>query len=313
MSVTPEAPMAQASVASDADRHSDPIRLFWRFLQFLKTADTVFTCEYRLRRANGVYAWVFDRGYAVRRADGQPLRMIGSMMDITLRKEADRMKSDFVSFVSHQLRTPLSGMNWMLELANDTPGLPEDARGYIAEARESAQRLGGLVNDLLDVSRLESGRLTLTLEPVQLDAMTRSVLDEARALVAEKGHRITIESAQPAATIHVDAQLMRQAVANLVSNAIKYTPPGGTIVVVLSRENGHQRWMVKDSGIGIPKVAHARLFEKFFRADNAVVLETEGTGLGLHLVRLVIEQFGGSIWCDSAEGQGATFGFALPV
>jgi PAS domain S-box-containing protein len=280
--------------------------------QALASDETVFTCEYRLRRADGVYAWVFDRGYLVRGGDGQPLRMIGSMMDITSRKDAERMKSDFVSFVSHQLRTPLSGMNWMLELANDTPGLPDEARGYIAEARESAARLGGLVNDLLDVSRLESGRLALTLEIVELETVTRSVLDEARTIAADKGHHITLECIEPA-TIHADAQLMRQAVANLVSNAIKYTPPGGTIRVALTREHGRQQWTVTDSGIGIPKAAQGRLFEKFFRADNAVSMATEGTGLGLHLVRLIVEQFGGTIWCDSAEGHGATFGFALPV
>jgi PAS domain S-box-containing protein len=280
--------------------------------EFLTSDRTIWMEEYRFRRADGSYAWVFDRAYVVRDA-GAPRRMIGSMMDITTMKDAERMKSDFVSFVSHQLRTPLSGMNWMLELANDIPDLPAAAREYIGEARESAQRLGGLVNDLLDVSRLESGRLVLNLEPIALDVLTQSVLDEARALVHEKKHRIVIESADRAPTIQADAQLMRQVVANLVSNAIKYTPPGGTIVVGVARRNGVVRWTVKDSGIGIPKAAQARLFEKFFRADNALAMETEGTGLGLHLVRLIIEQFGGTVWCDSEERQGATFGFALPI
>jgi PAS domain S-box-containing protein len=280
--------------------------------EFLASDRTVWTGEYRFRKADGTYAWVFDRGYVVR-AGGAPRRMIASMMDITARKEAERMKSDFVSFVSHQLRTPLSGMNWMLELANDTPGLPETARDYIAEARESADRLGGLVNDLLDVSRLESGRLALALEPVQLGELTRSVLDESRALVEAKGHQLRLELSEAAPSVLADAQLMRQAVANLMSNAIKYTPAGGTIEVVLAQEDGHLRWQVKDSGIGIPKAAQPRLFEKFYRADNALAMETEGTGLGLNLVRLIIEQFGGTVWCDSEEGHGATFGFAVPA
>ena len=284
-----------------------------RLDDFLKSDVAVFTCDYRIRRADGAYAWISDRAYAVRDSQNRPVRIIGSMMDITVRKAADRMKSDFVSFVSHQLRTPLSGMNWMLELASDAAGLPDEARGYIAEARESAERLGGLVNDLLDVSRLESGRLVLTLEDVHLEAVTRSVIDEARALIAERGHRITVESRNPPASVHVDAQLMRQAIANLVSNAIKYTPAGGTIQVIMTRENGQQQWTVVDSGIGIPKPAQAQLFDKFFRADNAVAMVTEGTGLGLHLVRLIVEQFGGTVWCDSEEGQGTKFSFALPV
>lgn len=280
--------------------------------EFLASDHAVWTCEYRFRRADGVYAWVFDRGYAVREG-GRARRLIGSMMDITARKEAERMKSDFVSFVSHQLRTPLSGMNWMLELAQDTPDLPPIAQDYIAEARASAERLGGLVNDLLDVSRLESGRLVLTIESVDMGALTLSVVDENRALVAAKGHRVVLELGDAVPSVSADAQLLRQAVANLVSNAIKYTPPGGTIVVALGQENGHVRWTVKDSGIGIPAGGQSRLFEKFYRADNALAMETEGTGLGLHLVRLVIEQLGGTVWCDSEEGKGATFGVALPA
>jgi signal transduction histidine kinase len=239
--------------------------------------------------------------------------MIGSMMDITLRKEAERLKSDFVSFVSHQLRTPLSGMNWMLELASDTPHLPDMARGYIAEARESADRLGGLVNNLLDVSRLESGRLQLALAPIRLDTLTRSVLDEFRAPLAGRSHQLRLELADGTPTVVADPQLIRQVIANLVSNAIKYTPPGGTIVIVLLQEDGHVVWKIRDSGIGISKAAQLRLFEKFYRADNALALETEGTGLGLHLVHLIIEKCGGTVWCDSDEGRGATFGFAVPA
>jgi signal transduction histidine kinase len=238
--------------------------------------------------------------------------MIGSMMDITARKEAERMKSDFVSFVSHQLRTPISGMSWMLELAEHASALPDEARSYVADARESAARLASLVNDLLDVSRLESGRIPLQIEPVNLAALTESVIAEAQALVRDKGHELDMASTGPR-LVPADEQLLRQVVANLLSNAIKYTPAGGRINVRVAQDNGFVRWAVTDSGIGIPEGAQSRLFEKFYRADNAVATETEGTGLGLHLVRLIVEQFGGHVWVESGEGRGATFGFALPA
>jgi signal transduction histidine kinase len=234
------------------------------------------------------------------------------MIDITERKEAERMKSDFVSFVSHQLRTPLAGMNWMLELAAEAENLPPQARDYIAEARASAARLGTLVNDLLDIARLESGRTTMSREAVRLDELTRSVLREMQAVIAEKPHTVTFETSGAAQALG-DEQMLRQALVNLLSNAIKYTPDDGHIEVRLLQRKELVEWSVSDDGMGIPRAAQPRLFEKFYRAENAISKESEGTGLGLHLVRLVVEQAGGQIWCESEEGEGSRFTFTLPV
>jgi PAS domain S-box-containing protein len=278
---------------------------------FLASERETWTDEYRLRRGDGSYAWVLDRGIAVR-LDGKPVRMIGSMIDISDRKEAERMKSDFVSFVSHQLRTPLAGMNWMLELAAEAENLPAQARDYIGEARESAARLSTLVNDLLDIARLESGRTMMAHHAVRLDEVTRSVLREMQTVIDDKRHVVTFETTGTAPALG-DEQMLRQVVANLLSNAIKYTPDGGHIDVRLTQRKDLVEWSVSDDGMGIPRAAQGRLFEKFYRADNAISKEAEGTGLGLHLVRLVVEHAGGQIWCDSEEGQGSRFTFTLPV
>ncbi len=246
-------------------------------------------------------------------ASGAVVGFRGAERDISDRKHAEAMKSDFVSFVSHQLRTPLSGVSWMLELASETPGLSPDAAAYVAEARESATRLIRLVNDLLDISRLESGRLAIVPELLQMGDLVEAVVAEIRPLLDDKHLKLTIAryAAEPA--IHVDRQLMRQAVTNLLSNAIKYTPDGGSIDISLSTRKDVVMCTFRDSGIGVPKHACGRLFEKFYRADNAVVMESEGTGLGLHLVRLVVEQFGGRVWCDPAYESGALFIVELPV
>jgi PAS domain S-box-containing protein len=281
--------------------------------QFLDSdGSDVWRAEYRLRRGNGADAWVLDRGYLVRGDDRKARRLIGAMMDITERKEAERMKSDFVSFVSHQLRTPLAGMNWMLELAADSHGVPDTTRQYIAEARESGSRLVTLVNDLLDIARLESGRAVAVPERVALDELTRKVLHEMKALIAERCHAVKVQE-QRVTHAWVDPQLVRQVITNLLSNAVKYTPPGGQIDIRLQQQNGNVQWSVADSGVGIPRAAQARLFERFYRADNAVAMEVEGTGLGLHLVRLIVEQAGGRVWCESEEGRGAVFSFTLPA
>jgi PAS domain S-box-containing protein len=237
----------------------------------------------------------------------------GNDRDITDRKLAETMKSDFVSFVSHQLRTPLSGVSWMLELAADAPGLSQEVAGYVGEARDSAHRLICLVNDLLDVSRLESGRLVVQPVNLRLDDLVGRVVDELRPLIVDKQIQLTVARLASEPTIYADTQLMRQAVTNLLSNAIKYTPPGGRIDVTITMRDGLVSCAFRDTGIGVPKEALPRLFEKFYRADNAVTIESEGTGLGLSLVRLVIEHFGGRVWCESEPGEGSLFTVELPA
>ncbi len=132
-------------------------------------------------------------------------------------------------------------------------------------------------------------------------------------LMQEKGQEVSVLSGDGLAPVWADAQMLRQVVLNLVSNAMKYTPRGGRIKIGLQRMGSQLRWEVSDTGIGIPKSDLGKLFEKFYRAENAQAVETEGTGLGLYLVRLIVEQFGGKVWCTSEEGAGSTFAFILPI
>jgi signal transduction histidine kinase/DNA-binding response OmpR family regulator len=235
-----------------------------------------------------------------------------TLRDVTHERHVSRLKADFVSFVTHQLRTPLSGINWLLELAAEIPDLDVEASGYIADARGASARLTGLVNDLLDVSRLEGGKITLQCAPTDLEALTREVLVDVATLLRDKGHDLTVE-AVPGLTIPADPQLIRQVFLNLTSNAVKYTPAGGRIAIRLTREAETVCWSVQDNGIGVPRANQARLFEKFYRADNVVSIETEGTGLGLCLARLIVERSGGQLTCESEEGRGSTFFVRLPL
>ncbi|HWN90829.1 MAG TPA: ATP-binding protein, partial [Verrucomicrobiae bacterium] len=148
---------------------------------------------------------------------------------------------------------------------------------------------------------------------VPLGPLTQSVLEETRLLVEEKGHRLDTTPVDDGPVVRADPQLLRQALLNLVSNAIKYTPKGGKIEIEMNGRDGQGRWQIRDSGLGVPQEAQGRLFEKFYRADNVASLETEGTGLGLYLVRLIMEQLAGRVWCESVEGEGATFMFTLPL
>ncbi|MBN1566273.1 MAG: GAF domain-containing protein [Acidobacteria bacterium] len=292
--------------------HDDRERVRAALRNHFKTG-APYSEEYRIIDGRGACLTIWDRATAIRNQNGDPVRLIGVVSDITERKKAEKMKSDFVSFVSHQLRTPLSGIKWMLELAMNERENSEDVLSFIQDARASTDRLIRLVNDLLDSSRLERGKLEISLQPIDLAGLTKEVLAEISPLIQEKVQVLSAEIPDDLPRITADKQMLRQAILNLISNAMKYTPRGGKIRIAARREDGHLRWEVEDTGIGIPQSDLGKLFEKFYRAENAVAVETEGTGLGLYLVRLIVERFGGKVWCTSEEGVGSTFAFTLPL
>jgi PAS domain S-box-containing protein len=280
----------------------------------LQNGETLTGLENRYHCADGSYKWL--QWAAIPAIETQTVH--ATARDITAHRlveqqlrEALQMKADFVSFVTHQLRTPLAGIKWMLELSGEASDRDE-SDSYIGDARESADRLIALVNDLLDVSRFENSRIQINSEDVDIRELTDSVLGDVATLVREKGHDLHIDVTTPSSVVVADSQLVRQVVLNLISNAIKYTPAGGRLRIRIEEEQGSLRWEIQDSGIGIPESARQRLFQKFFRAENAQTIDTEGTGLGLYLVRLIIERFGGAVACDSVMGKGSTFRFTLP-
>jgi PAS domain S-box-containing protein len=238
---------------------------------------------------------------------------ITAVRNISERKEAERMKSEFVSFVTHQLRTPLAGIKWMLELAADETSAPDEIKDCVRDARASADRLIRLVNELLNISRVEQGKLALEPRDVDLWKLTSGVLAEMTPLIRERGHIVSLESGAGVSAVFADPELVRQVVLNFISNAVKYTQPGGTISIRMLREGGSVGWEIKDTGIGIPQEAKAKMFQKFYRAGNAHSIETEGMGLGLYFVRLIVEKMGGNVSFESEEGQGSTFYFTLPL
>ena len=250
---------------------------------------------------------------------GKLTGFLGVANDVTEHKRVEeelrsalQMKSDFVSFATHQLRTPLAGIKWLLELAAQSE-MPQEPSSLVQDAREAAERLIRMVNDLLDASRLEGSKLTLNPKDTNLGELTRSVLGDVNHQIQSQEHTVSVKGADEIPVVWVDPQLFRQVILNLISNAVKYTPPKGQITIEMNQHNGSLHWSIHDNGIGIPKAAQKRLFEKFFRADNVYKVETEGTGLGLYIVRLVVERSGGKIWCESEEGQGTTFRLELPA
>jgi len=271
------------------------------------------TIDLEFRRKDGSTVWTETSVKFLRDELGEPTGLLAVTRDITGRRQVEEMKADFVALTTHQIRTPLAGIKWMLELAANDASLSDETCSHIRDASESADRLIEIVNNLLDSASLENGMLNVAREPTHVGELTRSVLDEFGPAIHDRRLAVSVTGEESVGTLGSDPQLLRQAMLNLISNAVKYTPPGGRITIRMRRAARGVQWEIEDTGIGIPEAARPRLFQKFFRAANASATAPEGTGLGLYLARLVIGRFGGTLEYESDEGKGTIFRFTLPA
>jgi signal transduction histidine kinase len=226
-----------------------------------------------------------------------------------------RLKTEFISIAAHQLRTPLSSVKWILKmlLEGDFGALNEQQKEFVEKGYESNDRMIHLVNDLLDASRIEEGRFGFQFVVSDLKEFLSELVNEAEVNAREK--KIVVEADLPQGEMRLifDPNRLKLALSNLLDNAIHYTPEGGKVRVSAKTVENFIKVSVSDTGVGIPESQKSRVFSKFFRADNVIRLQTEGTGLGLYLAKNIIEKHGGKIWFESIEGKGTTFYFTLPV
>jgi PAS domain S-box-containing protein len=250
-------------------------------------------------------------------AGGVFLGAVEVFRDITKEQEVDKAKTEFVSLASHQLRTPLTSINWYTEMlmAGDAGKITAHQKKYLKEIYNGNQRMVELVNSLLSVSRLELGTFVFEPQPTNVVEVTKDSIKEQEQDAAVRKIELSSVFAKDLPLIPTDPKLLRMVVQNLLSNAIKYTPEEGkiTIALALDAQKEHVVLAVADTGYGIPKNQQDRIFSKLFRADNARAKEVEGTGLGLYIVKSVVEHAGGSVWFESEINKGTTFYVALPV
>lgn len=266
-----------------------------------------------LRLPTAPERWLQINAAALRSAAQRRLGVIVVFHDLTDLKQLARTRQEFVANVSHELRTPLSLIKGYAEtLLDGAKDNPEVATKFLQTIDRNARRLDLLIQDLLIISSLESGRVSLSLGPVELSALVTRLLGDFQSRAAARHVRLV--STVPELHAHADEARLEQVFGNLLENAVKYGRESGTVTVGgRPTPTGELEFFVQDDGPGIPAEALERVFERFYRVDQARSREQGGTGLGLSIVKHIVQNHGGRVWVESAPGQGAKFCFTLPA
>lgn len=246
---------------------------------------------------------------------GNLIAFVGIERDITKEVQIDKAKTEFVSLASHQLRTPLSAINWYTEmlLAGDAGKLRTQQRNFVKEIYEGNQRMVKLVNSLLNVSRIELGTFGIEPEKVYIQNIAQTVIGELKPSIKTKKIQFILTIAKAIPKINLDTKLTSIILQNLLSNAIKYTPEKGQVRLTIKKNTTNLLIEVKDTGYGIPEDQQNKIFTKLFRAENVQSKDTEGTGLGLYIVKNILDESGGSITFTSQENKGTIFSVIIPL
>lgn len=248
--------------------------------------------------------------------DGKVRGFLKILHDVSRERLLGRMKSEFVSIAAHQLRTPLSAIKWTLKLLldGDAGTLSKEQTDFISKGYEINERMIKLVNDLLSAARIEEGRFGYEFTDMDIGEFLDVAIVGYADLVKRRGIELKLEKIQEKLQpIYGDAEKLSLALNNLLDNAVKYTPPGGAVTIKLDKKENFILISISDNGVGIPAEEQKRVFSKFFRASNVIKMETEGTGLGLFIVRNIIKRHGGDINFSSSVGKGTIFTFTLPT
>ncbi len=297
-------------LVSIADRTTEPERYRERRLALAEEPDAVSIDEFELTGSGRVF-----RLYTapVSGPDGGFASRIWTLREVTADRDLERLRDAFVAAVSHELRTPLTSISGFLEmLADEEQSLSETGRTYLTVIRRSTGRLQRIVEDLLLVAQIEAHRLELNVVEIEPAEIAAAAVGEAGPAAGEKGIELVLDAA-PCGPISGDAQRLGQVLDNLVSNAIKFTDPGGSVTVSCEPDGDGIRLGVADTGVGVPADEQGQLFSRFFRASTATRRAIPGTGLGLVIARAIVEEHGGTISFESREGEGTRVTVALPA
>lgn len=257
---------------------------------------------------------VSDSAAALKDSEGKVVGCVVVFRDITKEREVDKAKTEFVSLASHQLRTPLSAINWYSEMLTDGDAgkVNKQQQEFLNEIHTGSQRMVALVNALLNVSRIDVGTFAIDPKPTDIVEVAKSLVKEMEVTIKQKDLNIK-EKYDDIPETMLDPNLIRIVIQNILSNAIKYTDPKKNISISITKDTKDIKMEISDEGYGIPKEQQEKIFQKLFRADNVRQKDVEGTGLGLYIVKSIVETSGGTIRFESIENKGTTFFITIPL
>jgi PAS domain S-box-containing protein len=293
--------------------HPEDLERELLFVQrMLKREISTYQTELRYLRKDGRTVWTLLSASLVSDSDDQPQYIISQIQDIDARKEAERLKAEFIAVVSHELRTPLTSIAASLEILGDGGDRSDLSEELIRIAQTNSQRLVRLVNDILDIEKLEAGKVPFNMQRAGIASLIEQAIEDNRPLANSFGVTLRFENASQY-HVHADADRLTQVAANLLSNACKFSEPGGEVVVRAEDRESTVRVSVRDHGPGIPEDFKPHIFARFAQADGTNTREVSGTGLGLSIAKEIVQRHGGEIsFADAPEG-GTIFFFDLPA
>lgn len=292
--------------------HPDEIPGFQMQLMQAAANGVPLESELRFKDINGNYRWHLNIASPIFNDKGEITMWVGSTTDIQRIKEEDQRKNDFIGMVSHELKTPLTSLNAIIQVANAKLKTSEDQflAGAMAKANIQAKRMSAMINGFLNVSRLESGKILIEKEHFDIEELVREIAEEMRLTVTS--HTISLSLCQPA-DVYADRDKINSVISNLISNAVKYSPKDTNIQVTCETAEHGITISVKDQGIGIHPADAGKIFDRYYRVESSNTRHISGFGIGLYLSAEIIKRHNGKIWLDSEPGKGSTFYFSLPV
>ncbi|OGZ05188.1 MAG: hypothetical protein A2845_02610 [Candidatus Lloydbacteria bacterium RIFCSPHIGHO2_01_FULL_49_22] len=295
--------------------HPDDKKLRDDAIQAALRGEKEFNMQFRIIWPSGETHYIQDHALVERDGDGKAIKMVGVNWDITKESIVDREKTEFVSLASHQLKTPVGAIQWNLEmlLDGDYGEMPDNQKEILRETYSLNTRINELIHALLNVSRIEMGVFIVEPTPTDFVAVCNEVLKEMEGRIAQKGHQMITHFDAQLPIIPADAKLLRVVFQNFISNAVKYTQDNGRITVVLHADGGNVIFSVSNNGEPIPEGEQSQIFQKMFRASNAQKQDVDGTGLGLYVVKQIVENAGGKIWFTSKVGEDTVFACLFPL
>ena len=308
--------LSQINIVAQCRKHGLPL---WQYPQFLFL---VMGC---IVIGSGLTAYVIGRRYfeepemvaLIVLGATTVLFVIGVIVTNSFERlaEANRMKSEFVSVVSHQLRAPLSNLRWAIDLlmSGRLGKIEEKQTEYFRILKENSARMKELVSDLLTVSRIETAALPLKKKEFSLENLIKELISEFEPFARASNVEIKFQSQKDLPKIFADPSQIKLVIENFLDNAIRYIQGPGLVEIKIEKRNQNLYFGIKDNGVGIPKEDQKYIFQKFFRSENVLKYQTQGSGLGLYISKAIIEKSGGKIGFSSQEGKGSTFWFTIPI